>query len=198
MKVAELDMTDNSNQCPSTLTQHIDSSKRTCAINSNSASCAPVIYSIYAIEYSKVCGKIKDYQFGSPSAFYNRVSINSYYVEGISLTYGSPRKHIWSFAASADEVGTHLPSNCPCTNINQARSDTTPPAFGGNDYFCDTASQGIFRNGFFYGGDPLWEGAGCGPLNTCCTFNNLPWFYKELPEPTTDDIEMSVQRSSKL
>ncbi len=40
--------------------------------------------------------------------------------------------------------------------------------------------------------DPLWDGAGCGPLNTCCTFNNPPWFYKELPEPTTDDIEMRV------
>ena len=62
----------------------------------------------------------------------------------------------------------------------------------GNDYFCDTASQGQFRNGFFYGGDLLWDGAGYGPLNTCCTFNNPPWFYKELPEPTTDDIEMRV------
>ncbi len=41
-----------------------------------------------------MCGKIKAYQVGSPSAFYNKVSINSYYVEGISLTYGSPRKHI--------------------------------------------------------------------------------------------------------
>ncbi len=34
----------------------------------------------------------------------------------------------------------------------------------------------------FYNEDPLWDGAGCGPLNT---FNNPPWFYKELPEPTT-------------
>ncbi len=85
MKVTELDTTDNINQCPSTLTQHIDSNKRTCAINFNSASCAPVIYSIDAIKYSKVCGKIKAYQVGSPSEFYNRVSIDSYYVEGISL-----------------------------------------------------------------------------------------------------------------
>ena len=45
---------------------------------------------------------------------------------------------------------------------------------------------------FFYECDSLWDGAGCGPLNTCCTFNNPPWFYKELPEPTTDDIEMRV------
>ncbi len=49
MKVAELGTTDNSNQCLSTLTQHINSNKRTCGTNFNSASCAPVIYSIDAI-----------------------------------------------------------------------------------------------------------------------------------------------------
>ncbi len=38
----------------------------------------------------------------------------------------------------------------------------------------------------------MWDGAGCGPLKTCCTFNNSPWFYKKLPEPTIDDIEMRV------
>ncbi len=68
-KVAELDMTDNINQCPSALTQRIDSNKRTCAINTNSASRAHVNYSTDAIEYSKVCGKIKAYSFGSPNAF---------------------------------------------------------------------------------------------------------------------------------
>ncbi len=61
----------------------------------------------------------------------------------------------------------------------------------GNDYICDTGSE-IFQVGLFYDNDPLWDGAGCGPLNACCTFNNPPWFYKELPEPTTDDIEMRV------
>ncbi len=139
-KVAELDMTDNNTQCPSTLTQRIDSNKRTCAINSNSASCAPVIYSIDAIEYSKVCGKIKAYQVSTPDAFGNRPSIDSYYVDGISLTHGRPRKHIWTFAGSLDEVGTNPHHNCPCTNINLASSASTPPAFVGNDYFCDTAS----------------------------------------------------------
>ncbi len=56
MKVAELDLTDNSNQCPSTLTQRIDSNKRTCGVNANSH----IIYSAN-IEYTKVCGKIISY-----------------------------------------------------------------------------------------------------------------------------------------
>ena len=46
----------------------------------------------------------------------------------------------------------------------------------------------------FYVNDPLWDGAGCGPQNTCCSFNNPPWFYKQLPQHTTDDIEMRVCR----
>ena len=49
--------------------------------------------------------------------------------------------------------------------------------------------------GFFYGDDPLWDGAGCGSGNECCSFNTPPWFYKQLPEPTTDNIEMRVCRS---
>jgi hypothetical protein len=28
--------------------------------------------------------------------------------------------------------------------------------------------------------------------STCCVFNNPPWFYKQLPQSTTDDIEMRV------
>ena len=61
----------------------------------------------------------------------------------------------------------------------------------GNDYFCDTASEERWQH-IFYGDDPLWDGTGCGPLNTCCSFNTPPWFYKQLPQPTTDDIEMRV------
>ena len=42
----------------------------------------------------------------------------------------------------------------------------------------------------WYTSDPLWDGEGCGGNSTCCEFNNLPWFYKDLPQPTTDDIEL--------
>ena len=46
----------------------------------------------------------------------------------------------------------------------------------------------------FYSADPLWDGAGCESGNACCRFNIPPWFYKQLPDPTTDDIEMRVCR----
>ena len=45
--------------------------------------------------------------------------------------------------------------------------------------------------------DPLWDGAGCYKAgNTCCSFNNPPWFYKQLPSSATDNIEMRVCRDS--
>ena len=194
IRVAELDMTNNSTQCPSGLRQRNDSNIRTCTSNSNSEACSSVTLYTSNIHYSRVCGKIKAYQFGSTDAFdYNPDDIDSNYVDGVSLTHGSPRKHIWTFAAARDETSNRY-SNCPCTNINTANSTTLPPSFVGNDYFCDTGSSNVVSY-VFYSDDPLWDGAGCGSLNRCCSFNNPPWFYKQLPQPTTDDIEMRVCRN---
>ena len=71
-----------------------------------------------------------------------------------------------------------------------------PPSFVGNDYFCDTGVDTGLSREAFYSDDPLWDGAGCGPQSTCCSFNSPPWFYKQLPQTTTDDIEMRVCRIS--
>ena len=71
----------------------------------------------------------------------------------------------------------HLAFLCPCTNRIVAASATPPPCFVGNDYFCDTGRTEQARE-IFYGDDPLWDGAGCGPLNDCCDPNNPPWFLK--------------------
>ena len=119
------------------------------------------------------------------------------YVDGISLTYGrNPREHIWTFAAALDEVGIYIQfplwkSYCPCTNINHPSSTSQPPTFVRNDYFCDTGSENQWSH-IFYPDDPLWDGAGCGPANTCCSLNNPPWFLKQLPSTTADDIEMRM------
>ena len=183
--MAELDMTNSSHECPSSLQQRTNSNKPTCGIPSDD--CFSVTFSTATLEYSKVCGKIKAYQYGRP-AFDSHFGF-----DGVSLT--NPTHHIWTFVAAHDEVSSHPAYNCPCTNINTASQASQPPAFVGNDYFCDTGSSGTAAEGVFYGDDPLWDGAGCGPLNTCCSFNNPPWFYKQLPRPTTSDIEMTACRN---
>ena len=198
MRVAELDMTNSSHQCPSGLRQRNDSDNRTCVRDSDSPGCSSVTFSSATLEYSRVCGKIIGYQFASPDAFAStgrpsNPSINTYYVDGVSLTHGSPRKHIWTLAAAHNE-DDGLQLNCPCTNNNTASRATQPPAFVRNDYFCDTGSSTRSTTNNFNADNPLWDGAGCQSLNTCCSFNNPPWFYKQLPQPTTDDIEMRACR----
>ena len=198
MPVFKLDMTNSSHQCPSGTTLRTDLPKRLCGIGISGEGCSSTIVNAYGIKYSQICGKIIGYQDKTPDAFaqsQSPVSIESAYVDGISLTHGSnPRKHIWTFAAALEEVGNYPASNCPCINRNLVSSATPPPSFIGNDYFCDTASAGPHQH-IFFSEDPLWDGAGCGPNNDCCDLNNPPWFRKQLPSATADDIEMRFCRT---
>ena len=151
----------------------------------------------YSWYFRQVCGKIIAYQDAGTDAFWRDNPVNDIdgnYIDGISLTHGSsPRQHIWTFAAALDEVGTVPRFTCPCTNTNLAALAKRPPSFVGSDYFCDTGSTNQWAY-TFYPDDPLWDGAGCGPANTCCSLNNPPWFLKQLPSTTTDDIEMRMCR----
>ena len=47
-------------------------------------------------------------------------------------------------------------------------------------------------------GDPLWDGQGCGPTSSCCTFNSPPWFNVQLSSPTTDDIEVRICGNERI
>ena len=117
-------------------------------------------------------------------------TIDDIYVEGVSLTHGqNPRKHIWTFANALDEV--HNEWVCPCTKTDTPFTGVVP-SFVGEDYFCATGSRYIYAWNKFYSEDPLWDGEGCGGTSTCCQFNNPPWFCKQLPQPTTDDIELRL------
>ena len=189
-RVGDLDMTDGSQQCPSDLEERTDSGKRTC-IKGRVVGCSSVTFPV-ALNYSKICGKIIGYQVGRPDAFRHggRPSIERNYLDGISLTRGSPRNHVWTFAAALDEVSSSVGSICTCTNMG--RVDTIPPDYVGDDYFCDTGSADVSQNRVFYGDNPLWDGSGCGLQSTCCSFNNPPWFHQQMPQPIKDDIEMRV------
>ena len=60
-------------------------------------------------------------------------------------------------------------------------------------YYCETGRRIGTTEGLFYeDADPLWDGEGCGSTSTCCEFNNPPWFCKQLPQPTTEDIEVRI------
>ena len=194
MRVASIDMTDTSSTCPSGLTT-LTSPRRRCAMDVSGPACSSAVLPVQGIQYSQVCGKVIGYQDKTPDAFHRFITgqntIDSNYVDGISITHGqSPRKHIWTFAAAVHEHSARPELLCPCTNT-QTTSPTPVPRFIGNDYFCDTGSANHFQF-IFYGDDPLWDGAGCGQHNTCCSFNSPPWFRKQLTTPTSDNIEMRL------
>ncbi len=167
-KVAFIDMTDTSQNCPQGLTL-TGYSKRSCGrTNPNYFHCSSVItFPVGGGQYSRVCGRVKAYHWGHLHSFlgYNRDSrgINAQYVDGLSFTHGTPRTHIWTFAAGyyqANSSDTNYRSQrCPC---NQGNIFSSPP-FVGNDYFCESgvSSRPTYGHSIFYPDDPLWDSQGC-------------------------------------
>ena len=201
-RVANVNMTNTSHSCPLNLVEVSSNSNRprVCTPSSEfNIGCLSVMFSVHGVNYDHVCGRIIGYQDRTPNAFFpyfvNRSrTIDDIYLDGVSLTHGlKPRQHIWSFASALDETDTH-DSGCPCLNVESTKQALVPP-FVGNDYFCDTGSTSNVRN-IFYPDNPLWDGKGCGDLNTCCTFNNPPWFAKTLSGSVLDDIEMRICRDA--
>ena len=200
-RVAFLNMTDPSAVCPSEL-RLLSSPVTGCTRERfSSATCDSVIFPLHGRNYSKVCGKILAYQQGGTNAFrssyYSSISIETQYVSGISLTYGPQggRHHIWTFAAARYEQNLDYSNiyNCHCTNNRYRFLTYYLPTFVGTDYFCDTGNVGFgYSRSMYYSNDPLWDGTGCGVYSTCCSFNTPPWFVKELPQATTNDIEMRL------
>ena len=197
-RAAYLNMSDPTQTCPPDW-ELITTPRRSCARPSNatSRSCYSVMFPTQGFQYSQVCGRIIGYQVGEPQAFVlenvrSPQTIDGPYVDGLSLTYGNPRKHIWTFANALDETTAGNPaSRCTCTLPLQPNRS---PLFVGNDYFCETGvSPGqSYDETTFHADDPLWDGEGCGSNSTCCTFNTPPWFCKQLPQPTNADLEMRL------
>ena len=194
-RVIYLDMTDPHNNCPWKMTGYC---KRTCGRSSTGYhTCDSATFPVSGGEYSRVCGRIKAYQWGSTVAFYSyhyrRVTtIDGAYACGVSLTHGTPRNHIWTFVAGESEGDPTWPDVCPCDTNTTIRI----PPFVGNDYFCESG----INKAWFSGGprftlhysDTLWDGEDCLPSSTCCSQHNPPYFTKQLPTPTTDDIEARI------
>ena len=198
MKVASFDVDNPSHFCPNGL-RLLTKITRRCVIPSISAGCASTMFNTHGVPYQRVCGKVIGYQKGSTDALSNhhgQYSIDGAYVDGVSLTHGyNPRHHIWTFASAVDESDFHGSTTFVCHCTNNQTTTVQVPNFVGSNYFCDTGAQEHRDHSRLYHEDPLWDGTGCGNSSTCCSFNNPPWFMRDLSPPgTTDDIELRVCR----
>ena len=189
-----LDMTDSSTTCPSGW-QLTGYSKRSCGrVSTGIYTCDSATFPVSGGEYTRVCGRIKAYQWGATLAFYSyyhgyRTTIDGAYVDGVSVTHGSPQQHIWTFAAGRAEGYPTSRDACPC----DASIDIPVPPFVGEDYFCESGMNEPWNGRYtFHSTDTLWDGEDCLPSSMCCSQHNPPYFIKQLPTPTTDDIEARV------
>ena len=99
-RLAYLDMSDSTVNCPSGFRLYQSGGVRACGRPvTSSGSCVSVQFPSNGISYSQVCGRVTGYQYNSPDdvdthAGSNHNNLNGDYVDGVSITRGSPRQHV--------------------------------------------------------------------------------------------------------
>ena len=139
-QVILLNMSNPASTCPSPWME-IQAPERSCYSNSKYKNVSFSKPQSLA-SYSYVCGRAIGYGVGSPDAFVlHPTDIEQVYVDGIGLSHGHPRHHIWTFAAGHRQIYTY----CDC-----GRPRPPAPAFVKSNYFCDGAANGA-----------LWDAKDC-------------------------------------
>ena len=209
-RLAYLNMTDSTENCPSGFRLYQSGGVRVCGrATSSVGSCTSVQFPSNGISYSQVCGRVVGYQYASPDAVQHgqwrnpqqyiggtdpkHNDINSAYVDGVSITRGSPRQHVWTLMAGLQGSSTYIDGryNCPCSS--GSLQGPYVQSFIGNDYYCESGA-GTSWSKILYTSDPLWDGQGSGTLETaCCSAPGLPWFHRDYGNTTTTDyLELRV------
>ena len=191
VKVGYLNMTDPTQQCPNSWQTFTSPAGASCGKkDSPPVHCDSVSITTSGASYQMVCGRFLGYQVGLPDAFNSYAgygwNLETYYVDGVSITYGSPgdRHHVYTYAAGVSEINSL--ASCPCAG------GTPPPDYVGSDYYCESGRTTMPQGPFYYD-DVLWDGQLCrNDEVTCCDPPNLPWFCKTFPTPVTEDMEVRI------
>ena len=188
--IAEIDV-NKGDDCPEGWVNDTMNGVEFCRAPTNDHGCFSAVFPVNT-SYHKVRGFVRGYQKGSPDSFDLRNgvwSINEAYVDGVSITMGSPRKHLWTYVAGISDDFNYRTSTCPCAAV----PGPSPPAFVGEHYYCESGNIGAFEFNTHYTDDPLWDGAGCyDSKNNCCTNADLPWFQREFVLLQYGDIEVRI------
>lgn len=99
--------------------------------------CSPLFIEVGSTKFNSVCAKAVGYQMGFPDAYAITSlphSADSLYADGLSITYGFPRYHIWTYAvgSSRNKIYETYAPTCPCTGGQPS------PAFVGSYQYCDS------------------------------------------------------------
>ena len=195
MRIADID-TNQGDDCP-TGWKKITQPKPLCRGSGDAAGCYSAYFSNNKTEYNSICGKLRGYQQGSTSAFVAEFapshSIDAPYLDGVSITVGNPRKHVWSYATGYSKLNPHITHpnvkvNCPCAKYPGAK----PPIYVQRHYYCESGTNAHPSLTSFHGSDPLWDGRGCPAGDNCCSTLGAPWFYRHFTEPESGAVEVRI------
>jgi len=193
-KIVNIDISAG-DDCPSGWRKETYSGVDFCCLMSDDAdTCSSAYFSTNGTSYQRVCGRVRGYQKGKSDGFYayhneGQTTIDGYYADGLLITYGSPRQHIWTYAVGPHDNRT-VCYNCPCG----VGGGLASPPFVGPNYFCKSGAIHYWNISTYYFNDPLWDGSDCYSSTDCCSNPTQPWFYRQLGESTTSDIEARICR----
>ena len=113
-------------------------------------------FDVKGVSYEHICGEAKGYQKGNMKVFWNDngLSVKGAYVDGISITIGSPRKHVWTYAVGRSD--DYLYTSDPPTRLCATHPGNSTPAFVRNDYYCESGVAGDSDESSYYLSNPLW------------------------------------------
>jgi len=190
-KIADIQ---NGENCPDTWQQITmpGTSKKVCRSKSDAAG----MYSAFfptsnkscMLGFQHFCGKAIGYQKGSDDGFERGGQIDWVYLDGVSITYGKPRKHLWSLAIGASSEKNYPNSICPCAMY----PGVGPPSFVRDHYYCDSGNRGLMSVGTYYIDNPVWDGEGCSSDYSCCAQAGMPYFYRQFPVIVYGDVEVRL------
>ena len=187
--------------CPTGWRKANNSGVSFCRVDGDSPqTCSSASFSANGTSYRNVCGRARGYQKGITFAFRfsSTSSLDAPYVSGLSITYGTSRQHIWTYATGRyDNTQSFSEASfiCPCANTG-GQSGPSSPSYVGTNYHCESGTENRVSSDEYYLNDVLWDGLGC-TNSSCCNRNvgqhsQQPWFYYQLNMPTSDDIEARI------
>ena len=132
----------------------------------------------YNLAYSKVCGRIKAYHFGTTlGPFRSFILVHTY----IS---------IWTFTVgiTQSQVDPSLTSQCcPCDGGDPLLDEY---------YFCESLIEednpGTKYDNHFFHNEVLWDEAGCSSSGDCCSRFDSPYFIRHLPNTVNTPLGVTI------
>ena len=182
--------------CPNAWKQ-LSSPVQACRGNSDNPGCYSAYFNNNEFSYQHICGRVVGYQKGTPDGYYaftyttyQSKAIDGPYVDGISLTYETPRKHLFTYASGQSSGLVSTSGNCPCAYY----PGTNPPSFVRDHHYCESGSINGPPSATVFYSDPLWDGKGCISGNSCCSQAGIPWFYRDVLAKINEPIELRICR----